>query len=108
MYSFTSEAGVQPRGQSPPVVQEGIRVMTMRGGSLVSFALMLACCCSSLSAQRSRPGTMTPVREPSAIGDPAAPADREAELVDQEGLSFAVSIRCRPSGSQVSTPGAEH
>ena len=88
--------------------------MIVRGGSLVSVALMLACWCPSLSAQLSRPGATTPPRELPAIDDPGASADREAEQPSRESFSFALSAAEDfelPSGSWtdrvVGIPGPE-
>jgi len=88
--------------------------MIVRGSSLVSVALMLACWCPSLSAQLSRPGATTPAQERPAIDDPGASADREAEQLSRESFSFALSATEDfelPSGSWtdrvVGIPGPE-
>jgi hypothetical protein len=88
--------------------------MIIRGGSLASVALMLACWCPSLSAQLSRPDATTPPQELPAIDDPGASADKEAEQPSQESFSFALSAAEDfelPSGSWtdrvVGIPGPE-
>src|ERR1700719_4062502 len=87
--------------------------MTIRGHSLVSVALLLACWCSSLSAQLSRPDAMTPPQELPAITDPGASADREAEQPSWDSLSFALpaaedsELPSSWTGRVVGIPGPE-